>query len=662
MKFNKLFEPVQIGKTVVKNRIAMAPINNLHQFSPDGIITQRCMKYYIERAKGGVGLIITGVFKVENEIEQLSANGVALWPLFNSKALVRFAELADYIHSYGSKIFIQLSAGAGRNADGEAIDAGFKPVSASAVPAFWRPKTTTKALTTEEVEKMVEDFGDAAELAAKTEIDGIEIHAHEGYLIDEFMTALWNRRNDKYGGDFEGRLRFPKEIIQTIREKVGRDFPLIFRFGLKHYMRTEGGAALRGEGFTEAGRDIQEGLKIAKEIEKADVDALHIDAGCYESWYWAHPPIYQPQGCMVDLAAQVKKIVKIPVLTVGRIVTPEMAEKILEEEKADIIVLGRALLADPKWPNKVHDGKIEDIRPCIGCNDGCLFRPTLGRPLSCAVNPSCGREQDAIPIRTTKPKKILIAGGGVSGMEAARIAAIRGHTVILYEKTEELGGHLIEASVPDFKEDIRRLLEWYKSQLKKLDIKIVFKTEATPQLIKSENPDAVVIATGSTPLKLRIAGGENFVTCCDLFRGKKQAGNTVVVVGGGLEGCETALWLAKQGKKVTIIEILPEVLANCFKSNRDMLLDMLAEEGVQILTNSSVQELTKSGVTVIDKSFQKRFIDCDTAALAIGLESNRNLFTSLANEVANLQTAGDCAKPRNILHAIWDGFVVGGAL
>lgn len=662
MRFGKLFEPIQIGKASIKNRIAMAPINNLHQFTPSsGIITQRCVEYYVERAKGGVGLIITGVFKVENEIEKLSANGVALWPLFNLEALDKFAELADYVHAYGSKIFIQLSAGPGRNADGEAIDAGLKPISASAVPAFWRPNVTTRALTTDEIEKMVENFGDAAEIVLKAGIDGIEVHGHEGYLIDQFTTSLWNKRTDKYGGDLESRLRFPMEIIEAIRDKVGKDFPIVYRYGLKHYMKKGGGAALGGEKYVEAGRDIEEGLRMAKFLERAGVNALHVDAGCYESWYWAHPPMYQPHGCMVDLAAEVKRVVKIPVFTVGGLGVPELAQSVLEEGKADMVVLGRSLLADAYWPNKVREGRVEDIRPCIGCNEGCLFRPTKGRPLSCAVNPSCGRERSAVPQPVTKSKKVLIAGGGVAGMEAARIAAIRGHNVVIYEKSAELGGHLIEASVPEFKEDIKKLLEWYKTQLGRLGIKINLKTGVTPELVRNEKPDAVIVATGSTPIIPSIQGAESLATCCDILSGKRKAGKTVVMIGGGLEGCDTALWLARQGKKVSIVEMLPEVVTNCFKADRDMLLDLLDREGVQIITNASAQEITEEGV-VIDRNLKRTLISCDTAVLATGLKPEKKLYEYLAGEVADLYAIGDCVEPRKVLNAVWDGFTIGCAI
>jgi len=662
MRFRKLFEPTRIGTVTVKNRIAMAPMMPFNLFDSEGIIKPRVVDYYTERAKGGVGLIIIGVFHAANEIERLLKRGKPLVPLCIPEALPVFTELADYAHSYGSRVFIQLTAGIGRNAPGEAIDTGLKPISASAIPTFYRPGVTTRPLTAEEVGKMVEAFGAAAQIAASAGIDGVEIHGHEGYLIDEFTTALWNRRTDKYGGDLEGRLRFPIEIIEKVKETMGRNFPVIYRYGLKHFLKKPWVGALERGGYVDAGRGVEEGLEMAKLLEKAGADALHVDAGCYESWYWAHPPIYQPHGCMVDLAAGAKAVVDIPVIAVGRLGVPELAETVLEEEKADLIALGRALLADPYWPKKAQEGRVEDIRPCIGCHDKCW--PAGGGPMSCSVNPSCGRERIYALRPASKPKRILIAGGGVAGMEAARVAAIRGHKVTLYEKTERLGGHLIEASVPEFKQDLKRLLDWYTAQLGKLDVKINFETEVTPELVKREKPDVVIVATGSEPLVPEIPGKEKLrvATCCDLLRGREKPGDTIVVYGGGLEGCETALWLAKQGKRVTVVarhEVMPR---GVMRANKQMLLDMLAENKVRILTNTIVQEETDNSVIVIDRNFVRKEVDCDMVVLAVGMKPEKELYESLAVDIAELYEIGDCKEPRKIHHAIWEGYTVSYAI
>lgn len=665
MEFKKLFEPINIGKISLKNRIVMAPMNLLNLCDYEGGLTQRCVDYYVERAKGGVGLIITGVFKVENEVERYFKRGVPAWPIFTPKALPAFAELADSVHSYGAKVFIQLSAGAGRVADGEAIDAGFEPVSASMTPCFFRPSVTTRPLTTEEIEKIVKAFGSAAKLVATAEIDGIEVHGHEGYLIDQFTTALWNKRTDKYGGPLKSRMRFPLEIIETIKDSVGTDFPVIYRYGAKHFLKNSAVSSLKREGYAEAGRDMPEALEMARILETAGVDALHIDSGCYESMYWAHPPMYQPHGCTIDLSAEIKNIAAIPVIAVNRLDMPEMAERVLEEEKADMIAIGRGLLADAYWPEKVFQGHIDDIRPCIGCQEGCLnISNSGGRPLSCSVNPQCGRERLSTFDQPSKMKNILIIGGGVAGMEAARVSAIRGHKVTLYEETDRLGGHLIEGSVPDFKRDIGRLLEWYENQLPKVKVKVRLKTKVTPELLEKEKPDVVIIATGSTPIIPKIPGIENpnVCTCSDLLLGKKTAGDQVIVVGGGLEGCETALWLAQQGKNVTIVEMLPQVATGMHDANRNMLLEMLAENKARILTNTRLQEVTNDGVITKESDSKSNLIKCDTVALAVGLKSEKEIFEWLNNKdsvhVKEIYSVGDCNKPRKIHHAIWDGSTV----
>lgn len=656
-KFKRLFEPVCIGKLVIKNRTAMAPMGILGLVNPDGTITQRAIDYYTERAKGGIGLIITSLFKVENKIEKIVG---AYEPLITPPAKFSLGELAESVHYYGAKIFIQLTAGFGRVVGGGLIDHGTKPVSASANPTYWRPHILARELKTEEVRRLIEGFGHAAEIVAEAEIDGIELHGHEGYLFDEFTTPIWNRRTDQYGGSLENRLRFPIEVLNVIKARVGKDFPVVYRFGLKHYMKGPWMGALGQGDYVEAGRDIPEGLKMAVLLERAGFDALHVDAGCKDSLYWAHPPAYQPYGCMVDMAAQAKKVVRIPVIAVGKLGIPEVAEGVLEEGKADIIAMGRSLLADPDWPIKVREGRVEEIRPCLWCHDGCLGR-MVEKPLSCAVNPETGRERLYELRRIEKPKKVLIAGGGVAGMEAARVSASRGHKVTLYEKSAKLGGHLIEASVPDFKQDLRRLLDWYSYQLRNLRVKVRLNTNLSPRLVKKEKPDIIVVATGSKPVIPEIPGIEKQIvtTCSDLLLGRKKAGKEVVVVGGGLVGCESALWLSKQGRKVTIVEVLLEIASGVHHAQRTMLLDLLLRDQVDIITNSSVQEIMDNGVMVVDSQSKKSMIKCDTVALALGLIPNKALFNSLKEDTERLYEIGDCKEPRKILHAVWDGYHIG---
>ena len=657
--YPKLFELIRIGRIEIKNRIAMAPMGIVGLTTPDGNPGQRGIDYYIERARGGVGLIITGLFQV---IDEMGSGGVNTHKI-NRASIAPFGELCEAVHALGTKIFVQLTAGFGRVIPLPAFH--HTPVSASAIPHLRRPDITCRPLETGEVEEIVAAFGSAAEILMSAGIDGIELHGHEGYLFDQFTTSIWNKRTDKYGGNLKERLTFPIEVLEIIKDRAGADFPVQYRFGLKHYIKGLNSGALPGEQYEEAGRDIQEGLDMAKLLEESGFDALHVDAGCYDSWYWAHPPGYQEHGCMVDMAARVKEVVKIPVIAVGRLEVPGLAEEVISSGKADMVALGRGLLADSHWPIKASENRTEDIRPCIGCHEGCIWRFMQGKPLSCAVNPACGRERRYQLRRVDKPKSVMVIGGGIAGMEAARVAAIRGHKVVLYEKWAALGGHLVEASVPDFKKDLGTLLDWHINQLKKVGVEITTATEVSPDLVANVSPDVIIIATGSSPVIPDIPGIENtnVITCIDLMLGKKKTGKDVVVIGGGLVGCETALWLAESGKYVTILEILPELMTGGLPvplMNHTMLIDLLALNNVNVLTGVNVQEITEGSIVVTDNGENShRRIEADTVVIASGLKSDDGLYEKLAAQFSHVYAIGDCQEPRNIIGAIWDGYEVG---
>jgi len=639
----KLFEPSRIGRLSLKNRIVMAPMGIGGLAEPDGRISQRAIDYYVARAKGGAGLIITSAALVSREIEY-SPDIPTLTIRIDSMAyLAGLSELVEAVHDYGAKVAVQLFPGQGRDAR-PVILRSVGAVAPSALPCFWDPSITARELTVEEIERLVQAIGFAAEIVSIAGIDAIELNAHAGYLFDQFMTALWNKRTDKYGRDLDGRLRFSLEVIEIIKKRAGADFPVIYRFGLKHYL--------------EGGREIEEGLEIARRLEAAGVDALNIDAGCFENLYWLFPTTYQPPGCLVDLAEMVKKVVNIPVIAVGKLGYPELAERVLQEGKADFIALGRTLLADPEWPNKVKEGRPEDIRPCIGDHEGCHGRIWAHKYVSCAVNATTGMEREFAIRSAERKKSVLVVGGGPGGMEAARVAALRGHKVTLWERGDALGGNLIPASIPDFKQDYRRLINYLSTQIKKLGVTVELSKEATPELIQEIKPEVVFVATGATPIIPEIPGVEkgNVVTATDLLLGRNEAGESVVVVGGGVVGCETALYLAQKGKKLTIVEVLDNVMRDIFVASRMYLLKLLGDANVEILTDTKVLEITDKGIAIADKDGKRSTLEADTVVLAVGFKPNGGLSRILKGRVPELYAIGDCIEPRKVINAIWEGF------
>lgn len=633
----KLFEPGKIGKMVIKNRIIMLPMGIVGIADPDGGYSRRAIDHYAARAKGGVGMIIVGIAGVAG-VDVLDAGLMAFIPRVDGPSkLSRLCELVDAVHSYGAKLTIQLSAGLGKVNLPAAI-------SSSAVPGFWDPSQSTRALTIGEIEGLVKAYGTAAEVCKAAGIDAIEVHGYGGYLIDQFQTALWNKRTDRYGGDLDGRYRFSMEIIQQIKRAVGEDFPIIYKFNPTHGI--------------EGGRGMEEGLEICKRLEKAGVAALHIDFGCYEVWHRTIPCMYVPPASQVHLSEAVKKVVKIPVIAHGSLGNPELAERVLEEGKADFVGLARPLLADPEWPLKVKQGRIDDIRPCIRDNEGCLGRLFDLKYDSCTVNPMTGMGKEYELTPAERRKRVLVIGGGPAGLEAARVAALRGHEVILWEKSAKLGGALIPASVPSFKQDIRPLIDYLSCQVKKLGVKIELMKEASPELVQEIKPEVAIIATGATALIPEIPGiaGDNVVTAVDLLLGKKEAGKTVIVAGGGLVGCETAVYLAEKGKKVTIIEMMGQLLPEKLNYNTMQgLLEMVKESKVEVLTSTRLLEVTKKGA-IVSTDGSRRELNADTVVLALGFKPVSVLRDALEGKLPELFTVGDCVEPRKILNAIWEGF------
>ena len=657
-QFDVLFQPLRIGKITLKNRIAMAPMGIDYMVNPDGSLNRRVVDYYLERVRHGVGMVICSVFKVENRVEALEA----CTPVLEEISLGYLGELCDAAHTFGVRIFVQLTAGYGRVTVPGTLRGPC--VSASANPNFWDPSLICHALTIEEIKHIVSAMGDTAERLVTADVDGVELHGHEGYLFDQFTSTAWNQRRDKYGGSLENRLRFPIECLKEIRNRVGDRLVVQYRFGLKHYMKDIDHGALPGESFDEVGRDVPEGLEMARRLEKAGFDALHVDAGCYESHYWPHPPIYQKHGCMVNMAGRAKEVVTVPVIGVGRLDKPEAAARAVKDGMADVVAIGRGLLADPEWADKVKSGHAEDIRPCVACYDGCFGSYAKMRHISCALNPSSGKERAYRLEPAKNPRNVMVIGGGVAGLEAARVAALRGHRVSLYEKEDMLGGLVRQAAVPAFKKDLRRLLAWYERQIEQNDIDVCLGCEITINTVRAASPDVIIVATGARAIVPDIDGvdRESVITAVDLLKGEKTIGERVVIVGGGLSGCEIAIWLAEKGRPSVIVEMLPDLMAGGAPvpgQVKMMTLDLLARYGVTTHTDSRVSEITSAGVTLDRKNdSSKHHIEADTIVLAMGMAPDTCLADRLEHIAACTYRIGDCRAPRNVMNAVWDAYEI----
>ena len=653
-----LFEPIKISGVTVKNRFALAPMGPAGLSDLNGVFNQRGVDFYVERAKGGAGLLITGTITTEVDVEQRSQH--MPFPRKKPREFMAAARMMnERIHSYDSRIFAQLTAGFGRVLIPFMLEEGAELVGPSMIPNRWIPHMTSREMTTKEVKHIVNAMGESAEICKRCGFDGIQIHAvHEGYLLDQFATELFNRRTDEYGGSLENRLRFASEIVGEIKKRCGSDFPVTVRYSPKHFFKDLGKGAVPGEEYIEKSRDMKEGLEIAKLLEKAGYDALDVDVGCYDSWYWNHPPMYHENGMYLPYAEQVKNSVNIPVITAGRMDDPDFASAAIRDGKTDMVGLARPLLADPYLPRKVIEEKIEDIRPCLSCHKGCLGR--MHTLLSCAVNPLTGRESELRLEKAQERKNVLIVGGGLAGCEVARVCALRGHSVTIYEKNASLGGNVIPGGVPDFKVNDRKLIKWYEVQLGKLGVNVKYGFTATKKSIDAFAPDVLVISTGSKPKTIEFPGCDSpgVMTASEALLGKQTIGNDVLIVGGGLVGCETALWLAKQGKKVTIAETLDDILFSnallIIDPNELMLRDLLEYYGVTKITGATLAAFTGGSATIKPRDAADISVKADTVILSVGYEPDTALFHEVGGGACETYLLGDCKGVRDILNAIWE--------
>lgn len=659
MKYQKLFSPITVGGVTLKNRFAMAPMGPLGLADANGGWNQRGIDYYTERAKGGTGLIITGVTFFDQFVEKQDPSTVPN-PLYKPVQFVKTSrEMTERVHAYGSKIFLQLSAGFGRVTIPTNVG-DIPPIAPSAIPHRWLDKTC-RAITVDEIHLIIKQFGDAAFHAKRAGFDGVQIHAvHEGYLMDQFAISMFNHRTDEYGGSLESRLRFAKEVVEEIKKRCGADFPVTLRFSLKSMIKDWRVGALPGEEFEEKGRDIEEGLEAAKLLESYGYDALDTDVGTYDAWWWNHPPMYQEKGLYRKYCKMVKEVVNIPVFCAGRMDNPDMALEAIESGVCDVIDLGRPLLADPDYCNKVRSGRMSEIRPCISCQEGCMGRVASYSMINCAVNPQAARERVTAYEPILKKKKVLIAGGGVAGCEAARVLAIRGHEPVVYEMSGRLGGNLIAGGAPEFKEDDLALAAWYTNELKRLNVEVHLNEKLTSEKVLASGCDTVIVATGSKPKIFSLGDDDKVFTAAQVLLKEKDCGDTTVIVGGGLVGCETALWLAQHGKNVTIVEAMDKLMAvngPLCAANHEMLEALIPFNNIDVYTNSKVESY-QDGKLTVKCGEETKEIACDSVILAVGYKEENELYKQLEFEVPEIYLLGDAKKVSNIMYAIWDAFEV----
>lgn len=648
--FTKLFEPAKIGRLDLPNRIVMPAITTLYA-GEWGEMTDTMIDYYLARAKGGVGLIIVQPCVAQTTIDQYRYMARVL-RIDENHFIAGLSQMVETIHNTKTKVCFQVTPGAGAQAWADlwrtapSSDKEIERVSPSGIPSPYT-KRKCRPLTVAEIEKIVELTGLAAGRIKQAGADAVELHAHGGYLIAQFMSPYFNKRRDKYGRNIDGRLRFLLETVKAMRNNVGADFPIIVRYSIAEYWS--------------GGRESGESQYIAKQLEQAGVDAIDISVGIYGSKLPATAPMYIPEGYLLTSAQTIREAVKLPLIVAGRLDNLALAEQVLIEGKADFIGMGRPLIADPDLPRKAAEGRAEEIRRCLFCN-WCRESLFLHKPMRCSVNAVAGLESRYGIIKPAEQKKrVLVLGAGPGGMEAARIAALRGHEVTLYEKADSLGGQLTLASKPPHKEVFRNIIDYYSVVLSKLsNVSTELGKERIARDIAGEKPDVVIVATGGEPFIPDLPGvhGSKVVTSFQVLAGEVEVGPKVIIAGGGSVGCETANYLARQGREVTIVEMLDEVATDMERWTRMALMDELSQGKVKIITGAEIQKITDRGVTAVDKSANPITIEGDTVVLALGVKPVSELGRELAGKIKEVYTIGDSRKPGRILDAISNGYAV----
>ena len=680
-KYEALFTPWKIGNVEIKNRIVMCPMGGTSLFGWFELggchFDKEAAKLFIERANNNVGLIIPGIAPLRDTFW-----GKWLWQ--NPKMFEELKEFMDEIHKTGAKLFIQLTAGMGRSwAITELVaplhrnkftralvkpilDTSHELACPSPQPNRWAHDIICPEMTKEQIHEIIEAFAKTAKLCRDAGVDGVEVHAvHEGYLLDQFAIEFFNKRTDEYGGSFENRYRFAVEVVKAIKGACGDDYPVSLRYSAVSKMKGFCEGAMPGEDYKEVGRDMEESEKAAKYLQDAGYDMLNADNGTYDSWYWCHPPMYMPQNCNLEDVAHIKKFVDIPVVCAGRM-EPDVGAQAIAEGKIDGVGVARQFLADPEWITKIIEDRLEDIKPCICCHAGCFnFSSSKGHANTqdlldtmglsrCAINPKTMQSKKYKIEPAKKQKKIAVIGGGIGGMEAAMVCAQRGHTVDLYEKSDKLGGVFIAAAAPSYKEKDRDLIAWYNREIQRYDaITVHMNTEVKD--IATLGADEVIVATGAVANKIPVKGAEKAIEAVDFLLDNSLAGDNVVVVGGGLTGCEIAYELYLQGKKPVIVEMQDDLVTTpgVALANTSYLRDFFKTNKVPVYLESRTTEIRDNGVTIATKDGNTIDIPADTVILSVGYKP-----APIAEKSKKVHIIGDANKVGNLRTVIWGAWDV----
>lgn len=628
MKFEAMFQPIKIGKMTVSNRFVMCPMGN-NFAETDGRMSERSAAYYGARAKGGFGLIT-----FEATVVYQQAKGGPRKPcLFSDDTISSFEAAIAACHQAGAKVSIQLQHA---GPEGNSKVTGFPLKSASAIPSSVKTEVP-EAISTEELYQLIEAYGDAALRAKKAGADAVEVHCAHGYLVSSFISERTNKRQDEFGGCFENRMRLARLIVENIRKKAGKNLAVICR--------------INGSDDILGGQTPQDAAAVASYLEKeCGVDALHVSRAVHlhDEYMWAPSVIHE--GFSSNYAAEIKQAVTIPVITVGRYTEPQYAELMVQEGKADLVAFGRQSIADPELPAKAKKGKLNLLQPCIGCLQGCVPNMFKGEPITCLVNPLAGRELEIHPAE--QKKRVMVVGGGPGGLYAAYICALRGHDVTLYDEKELLGGNMRLAAYPPGKGCINAMICSYINNCRAQGVKIQLNTKVTPELVKEKNPDAVIVATGSTPLVLPIPGIEKAIHAADVLDGKVKPGKRILVVGGGMVGCEVADFLGELGHQVSIIELRQELGADVIPEHRKFLMKALKEYQVEGITGAKVTGFFEDGVSyALEDGTEGRIEHMDSVVLAMGYRNHDVLSKEIEGLTKELFVIGDAVRARRALDA-----------